>query len=573
MGIFIFKEEDSIGKVLQVDTGSVFIEVPAPERLNEARVGRLMALKSRPGEWLISMVEKVKRRFSETKKDKTEEDNDDQAKDKNEEEDNVVKLILIGTLRDKDGVKKNVFTRSILSYPNINAHCYPIEGKALEEFMGVISSVVDRKSALTIGTYTLDEKAEAFIDGNKLFQRHAALLGSTGSGKSWTVASILEKASTLPSTNIIVFDLHGEYSTLDYAKQLKIAGPGDLDSANENILFLPYWLLNSEEMQEMFIDRSEFSAHNQVLVFQDAVEEEKKYFLNSVNKTEVLKSFTIDSPVPFSLDEVIKKIKDLNEEMEQGQRGLKQGKFFGQFSRLLVRLKRKIADRRYGFIFNKNEKLYSYEALHNIAGQLMDFKHEHGIKIIDFSEVPSDILPIIIGLAARVIFEIQFWMPLHKRHPIAIVCDEAHVYLPANNNTNTVEKRAIENFESIAKEGRKYGIGLLIVSQRPSDVSQTILSQCNNFITLRLTNASDQNVVKRLLPESLSPLLDILPTLDTGEAVIVGDAVLLPTRVRLNKPTQKPTSATVDFWNQWNIETAESNIIEAVENLRKQSRI
>ncbi|GAH07848.1 unnamed protein product, partial [marine sediment metagenome] len=123
------------------------------------------------------------------------------------------------------------------------------------------------ENALNIGTYTLDEKAETYLDGNKFFQRHAALLGSTGSGKSWAVASILEKASKLPSANIILFDLHGEYSTLEYAKHIRIAGPNDLENSGDDILFLPYWLLNFEEMQEMFIDRSEFSAHNQVMVF------------------------------------------------------------------------------------------------------------------------------------------------------------------------------------------------------------------------------------------------------------------------------------------------------------------
>ncbi|MBA7553736.1 hypothetical protein ES705_46335 [subsurface metagenome] len=143
-------------------------------------------------------------------------------------EENVVHLILVGTLRDKEGEKENVFTRSVLSFPNIDAPCYPIEGKELEAFMGVISSVAIHEHALNIGNYTLDEKAETYLDGNKFFQRHAALLGSTGSGKSWAVATILEKASKMPSANIILFDLHGEYSTLEYAKHIRIAGPNDL---------------------------------------------------------------------------------------------------------------------------------------------------------------------------------------------------------------------------------------------------------------------------------------------------------------------------------------------------------
>lgn len=569
MSIFDFKEEDNLGNVIQVDTTRVFIRVPSSEKLIEAKVGRLTALKGRPGEWLIAMVERVIRKFYEEKTAEEKEKDYDVV----ETEENLVYLILVGTLREKEGEKENVFTRSVLSLPNIDAPCYPIEGKELESFMGVISSVAVNENALNIGNYTLDEKAETYLDGNKFFQRHAALLGSTGSGKSWTVASILEKASKLPSADIILFDLHGEYSTLEYAKHIRIAGPNDLESTGDEILFLPYWLLNFEEMQEMFIDRSEFSAHNQVMVFQDAVSGAKKRSLEKEGKIEILKSFTIDSPVLFSLDEVTQEIKDLNEEMVQGQRGLKQGNFFGQFSRLLVRLNSRITDKRYGFIFQAHEKYHAYEALHAIAKNLLGFEDEEkGIKVIDFSEVPSDILPVIVGLVARVIYETQFWMDAEKRHPIAFVCDEAHRYLPLDQNINPFERRALENFIRIAKEGRKYGVALLIVSQRPSEVNPTILSQCNNFIALRLTNTGDQAVVKRLMPDSLGALMDILPMLDIGEAVVVGDAVLLPTRVKLHKPTYKPTSATIEFWDEWNKEDAQSEIVKAVENMRKQSR-
>ncbi len=569
MSIFDFKEEDNLGNVIQVDTTSVIIRVPSSEKLIDAKVGRLTALKGRPGEWLIAMVERVIRKFYEEKSAEEEEKDNDTV----ETEDNIVHLILVGTLRDKEGENENVFTRSVLSFPNIGAPCYPIEGRELEAFMGVISSVAINENTLNIGTYTLDEKAETYLDGNKFFQRHAALLGSTGSGKSWAVASILEKASKLPSANIVLFDLHGEYSTLEYAKHIRIAGPNDLESTGDEILFLPYWLLNFEEMQEMFVDRSEFSAHNQVMVFQDAVSVAKKRFLEREKKVEILKSFTIDSPVPFFLNEVIRTIKDLNEEMEQGQRGLKQGKFFGQFSRLLVRLNSRITDKRYGFIFQAHEKYYAYDALHDIAKSLMGFEDdEKGIKVIDFSEVPSDILPVIVGLVARIIYQTQFWMDAEKRQPIAFVCDEAHRYLPRDQNVNPFEKRALINFERIAKEGRKYGVALLIVSQRPSEVSTTILTQCNNFIALRLTNSEDQGVVKRLMPDSLGALMDILPMLDVGEAVVVGDAVLLPTRVKLHMPTYKPTSATIDFWDEWNKKDAQSEIVRAVENMRRQSR-
>jgi DNA helicase HerA-like ATPase len=182
-----------------------------------------------------------------------------------------------------------------------------------------------------------------------------------------------------------------------------------------------------------------------------------------------------------------------------------------------------------------------YESLYELVEKLMGYGGKDGnlnpgIKIIDFSEVPSDILPVMVSLVARLVFQIQFWMDPGEdgisRHPIALVCDEAHLYLPSKREEmNSLQKRALNNFERIAKEGRKHGVGILLISQRPSDVSTTILSQCNNIISLRLTNKIDQGVVRKLLPESLEGIMEVLPALDIGEAVVVGDSVLLPTRI------------------------------------------
>lgn len=184
------------------------------------------------------------------------------------------------------------------------------------------------------------------------------------------------------------------------------------------------------------------------------------------------------------------------------------------------------------------------------------------------------------GIKAAVvdlIYQIQFWSNPGEdgdaRHPIVIVCDEAHLYLPSSAaSTGPMEKRALENYERIAKEGRKYGVGLMVVSQRPSDVSTTILSQCSNIISLRLANKTDQSVVKQLLPESLEGLMEVLPTLDVGEAVVVGDATLLPTRIKMSKPKHEPRSATIPFWARWAKPKAEVDLTAAVENMRRQSR-
>jgi len=243
----------------------------------------------------------------------------------------------------------------------------------------------------------------------------------------------------------------------------------------------------------MFIDRSEFSAHNQVMAFQDIVVAEKKRTLESLKKTDVLNAFTLDSPVPFAIDNVIAELKRMNEEMVPGAKAnkKKQGPFYGQFSRLLVRLNSKVTDKRYGFLFQAPGAAHKYESMALMVKQLMDYSISKAqIKVIDFSEVPADILPVIVGLVARIIYQVQFWTDRNKRKPMALVCDEAHMYLPKKDGKNPVEQRAIENFEKIAKEGRKYGVALLIVSQRPSDVSPTILSQCNN---VRRSSAPEQD--------------------------------------------------------------------------------
>ncbi|WP_109830332.1 ATP-binding protein [Reichenbachiella versicolor] len=581
--LFDFNDEtDYVGKVVYVDTTKLSLDVK-PKELKLARVGRLVAVKisSVVEEWAIAIVERViKNPSTEQLKNivqpnEEEETNPVSADSILERVSNIVTIAIVATFKGKKGTETNYFSRSIQEIPDIDAKSFSIENENLENFMGLLSAKSKSDVSLDLGKYSLSEKARAQLNGDKFFQRHAAILGSTGSGKSWTVASVLEKAAKLPTTKMIVFDLHGEYSTLNFAKQLRIAGPDDLESKDESILFLPYWLLNTEEMQSMFIDSSEFTAHNQVTIFQKQVAEEKLKHLETNGKKEIISSFTIDSPVPYNLNSVISEIKRLNEEMVPGKSTPKQGPYFSKFSRLLTRLDVKITDKRYGFLFKHPAELDSYDALTKIIEQLIEFKDNNlGIKVIDFSEVPTDVLPIMIGLVARILYNIQFWTEKTERHPLALVCDEAHLYLPKKGESNPNEKRALENFEKIAKEGRKYGVSLLVVSQRPSDVSETILSQCNNIMSLRLSNKQDQSTVKSFMSDNLTVFADILPTLDVGETIVLGDAVLLPSRIMLDMPKEenRPLSSTIDFWTEWNKEEKKTDYNKAVENYRKQSR-
>ncbi|KGM40493.1 hypothetical protein JY96_11785 [Aquabacterium sp. NJ1] len=593
MSIFSFTEEQGIGEVRSVETARITVRVTDGQRLQKARVGRLVAIQSMGDEWLIGIIERVWRHPVELPTLAEAEMPEDQAVIQQEE--NGVAISLVGTYRARDGQRRDTFSRAVFALPEINRPVFPIEEKSLEDFMGILSasSKAEAAAPLKVGTYTLDGKATAYIDGDKLFQRHAALLGSTGSGKSFTVASILEQSAQLPHTNMIVLDLHGEYSSMKFASHYRIAGIGDLKDAREGAIFLPFWLLTYDEMQSVFVDRSGDNAPNQALALMDSVIEMKRGAIETLKRVDLLDGFTVDTPVPYRLSELVQSLDSKNEEViptgeeyvsgaKKGQPKTEKGPLNGKLSRFLIRLKTKMNDRRYAFMYQAPAEYETYDALHALAKKLLGTGNAKdgvnpGIKIIDFSEVPSDILPVVVGLVARLVYQIQFWsdpgLAGDERHPVVIVCDEAHLYLPSSAaSTGPLERRALENFERIAKEGRKYGVGLLVVSQRPSDVSTTILSQCSNIISLRLSNKTDQGVVKQLLPESLEGLMEVLPTLDVGEAVVVGDATLLPTRIRMNKPVHEPRSATIAFWSRWAKPKKEVDLVAAVENMRRQSR-
>lgn len=544
------------------------------------QVNRLVALQSsRAGEYLIGVVQKIVRSMKEARA--VGEDNP--TEEETQFEENIVRVTLIGTHMDRKGTEQNVFRRTLETVPEIDANCFAIEGESLTAFMRVIARVSSDGQKLTLGSYTLDENAVAYLNGNKFFQRHAIVVGSTGSGKSWTTARILEQVSELPNANALVFDLHGEYKPLlgDGIRHFRIAGPGDLDrptKLTDGVIYLPFWLLGYEAMISMFVDRSDQNAPNQAMLMSRTVTDAKRKFLEDGKHQDVLDNFTIDSPVPFDLNSAASELDRLNTQMVPGSSGKdKQGPYFDKLSRLIARFENKITDRRLGFLFRGGPDTQKFEWLEELCGTLLGGAQEQpgqkgGVKIVDFSEVPSDILPLIVSLVARLAFSLQQWTPAGKRHPIALFCDEAHLYIPERAQGDSASEISISIFERIAKEGRKYGVGLVVISQRPSEVNRTVLSQCNNLIAMRLTNAEDQGVVRRLLPDSLGGFSDLLPILDTGEALVVGDASLLPSRIRITEPTAHPNSGTVDFWDEWSKSTPIGVVRLAVSGWRKQTQ-
>jgi len=573
MPIFTFSDENALGKVASVDTSSVIVDVSNLERLKKLQVNRLVVLQSsRPGQHLIGLINKV------TRKKLAHENVELEADDL---EQNLCKVSLIGTLLDRDGERENVFRRTLESVPEIDANCFSLEEDHLTAFMRILSNTVEESKSLTLGTYTLDEHATAYLNGNKFFQRHAFIGGSTGSGKSWTTAKIIEQMADLDTANAIVFDLHGEYEPIqgEGIEHYKVAGPGDIEAERNldaGVIYLPYWLLSYEALVSLFVDRSDQNAPNQAMIMAREINRAKRDYLESGGHEDVLNNFTVDSPVPFDMPLLLERLNAINVEQIPGARAgtTKAGEFNGKLSRMIARLENKISDRRLGFLFQGGDDVVEFDWLGKLTTALLGSTSENfkgGIKIINFSEVPSDVLPLIVSLVARVSFSVQQWTPSEVRHPVALLCDEAHLYVPQRNLADAADNISIDIFERIAKEGRKYGVSLVVISQRPSEVNKTILSQCSNFVSMRLTNVDDQSVVRKLLPDSLGGFSDILPTLDTGEALVVGDASLLPSRIRIDEPINKPNSGTVEFWDEWQEAVPEGRLPIAVDNWRKQN--
>lgn len=428
-----------------------------------------------------------------------------------------------------------------------------------------------------------NQEVKIAVDGDKFFSKHIAIVGSTGSGKSGTVAKILQEGisqnneqqttNILNNSHVILFDLHGEYSTA-FDKKNEI---------NIDNLILPYWLMNSEELEELFIESNESNSHNQVSQFKNAVTLNKKKYNNTLNKV------NYDTPVYFSINEVYRFIANHNISTKDAKTGeikiknkipevkdeyqlfenidfedkvtgkINSGAYAGEFDRFILRLETKLNDDRLKFLLNplkSDGTEFKTEDIADIIKQFTGYidSNSSNITIIDLSGIPFEVLSIVVSLISRIIFDFCFYYKgikeKGKEIPFLIVLEEAHNYIPQSEGAkySSVKK----SIERIAKEGRKYGLSLMIVSQRPSEISETIFSQCNNFIAMRLTNPNDQNYVKRLIPDNINAITDSLPILDKQEALIIGDSLQLPTIVRIHDLGEnRPSSNDVNFRTEW----------------------
>ena len=428
-------------------------------------------------------------------------------------------------------LKEGRFLNAIDAYPTT---CVQIEKIGSEDFERMVAGT--KGSGFRIGRYAAYD-CGAWVNGNKFFQRHACIVGNTGSGKSETVAKILEEAAKLPGANLVVFDIHGEYNQLSYASHIKIG---------KDVPF-PIWMFGFQDIVSNFIKIREESASVVMTALRKTYyqmcpegKENKPIYFNYrrwIQEMETLDNQVLDTGEYYKTGE------------KAGTAKTVKGEYNGKLTNTVNVLKDRLMDSRYDFIFEEKPQSYLYEIMEMVLGT------GKPVKNIDLSGVPHDVALMIIGVITRLIFDIQRLQDMERIRPVTIVCDEAHVYIPDNFQLSASQKRMVEVFENIAKEGRKFGITLFPATQRPSELNKTIIAQCANLIVGKLNNENDKTIVKGTMPDGDAGIIDSVSMFQPGEVLVVGDAVPIPLKIQVELARERPISRTIDFWDTWSQKT------------------
>lgn len=409
------------------------------------------------------------------------------------------------------------------------------------------------EAAIDIGEYVGTGGTPCYADLNELLGKHTAILGSTGAGKSGAVAAILhclvqrgkERRYQKWQPRIVVLDPHNEYGAA-FSKHNRL-------STDEGTLSLPYWLLNLHETLSLIIGKTEFVATSQANIVKKALLTARKEGAVKLGLDE--KKINVDSPVPYSLETLKDKIEQDRPPQESKQES---------HNSILNKVEVLRNDARMRFLMDPWDE--KGDPFGRVVGQMVGMGE--ALQIIDLSGVPNEVAGVASAVIARTLFNYKVWETRQEREagPILLVCEEAHRYVP--NMGEAQYEAAQEAIRRIAKEGRKYGLGLILVSQRPSEVESTVLSQCNSWIVLRLTNDKDREHVRSILPDSLAGLTKVLSGLRRREAIFVGQAVMLPSRIMIKKLAKEelPRSYDIDFDKGWCTEGPKEEKIKEVGN-------
>ncbi len=439
------------------------------------------------------------------------------------------------------------FRRGVTRYPIPGALIYPATSNDLRQIYAG-----DGRTSIEIGTVfpTRDIRAGLYIDS--LLGKHFALLGSTGTGKSTSAALILHRiCEAAPDGHILMVDPHGEYSAA-----FKNTGM-IFDVSN---LQMPYWLMNFEEHCEVFLT----STGNDKQEDSDIL---AKCLLQARGKNrlaEMMGKITVDSPIPYLLSDLTNAIQN-----EMGK--LDKAGSSAPYMRVRTKIDELKADPRYQFMFSG---MLVGDTMADFITKIFRMPSQgKPISIIDVSGVPSDITSTVVAVLSRLVFDFAIWARDEKTRPILLVCEEAHRYVPNEKNADGSSVGRI--LSRIAKEGRKYGISLGLITQRPSDLAEGVLSQCGTIISMRLNNDRDQAFVKAAMPEGARGFLDSIPALRNRECIICGEGVSIPIRVSFDdlEEVKRPASADPSFSELWNASGGEEEmVLRTVQRWRAQGR-
>jgi len=474
----------------------------------------------------------------------------------NRASDRYISLIPVGEMNEN-----NSFVRGVRHYPTPGANVYAV---SLTEINAIF--VKFREYQFFIGQLASHKDYHLSLDPRALFGRHFAIIGQSGSGKSWTVTSLIQNTiKAMPKTHLIMLDLHGEYCWKNDQGKIESAFPEQIVNYVDAMdLEMPYWMMSYAELVDLFIDKDDRGASMQMAFMREVLQQLKRKEAKEIG----LGVVSIDTPIYFSLAEMYMQFKAANEERKDF--GKTHGALFGQFDQFLVRMQSRFNDIRYDFLL-KPKKRTNSASMADLLRQFIGLGDKKAnITVVDLSSVPTDVRPAVSAQVGRLAYEFNYWNPKRREFPITLICEEAHAYIPRERGGQFDGTKKM--MERIAKEGRKYGVSIGVVSQRPTELSETMLAQCSSFICLRTTNPDDQDYVRGLVPEAEGDLTDILTSLGRGEALVLGEAAPLPTRVQIYRPNPEPKSNDVDYFTGWREGPDDLDVETIVNNWRTQTR-
>ena len=406
--------------------------------------------------------------------------------------------------------------------------------------------------SIRIGTVFSNEDVPAALQAEALLSKHFAILGSTGTGKSSLVALLIHRmVEKHPNAHIVILDPHGEYASAFSSNGVHIS---------TDDLVLPYWLMNFEEHVELFVGRNTAGREAEIDILKNCLFTARK----KAAPTYKLTRLTVDTPIPY-------KLTDLLQAIDEGLGRLEKADQPRPYLKLRNKIEELRGDRRFAFMFSG---MVVQDTLAELVSKLMRFPVEgRPISTLDLSGVPADIVDVVVSLLSRLVFDFAMWSRRHSSStPILLVCEEAHRYVP-HMGLDTNIQSARKSLERIAKEGRKYGVSLGLVSQRPSDLSESVLSQCGTIISMRLNNGRDRQFVANTMPDGAGNFLAALPTLQNRECIVAGEGVACPMRVQLDflDEHRRPASRDPHFSLAWkqDIDCLNNLVSDTIDNWRR----